>query len=136
MFNWCSSIERGGGGVLAHLVRKTYHIYMQNYPNSACTKNTPDLHAELLQFCMCKKHFFVNAAILHVHIWRWGVLAHLVRKTYHIYMQNYPNSACTQNTFFAHALARQFCMFTKHIWRWRDYFTFIAISMCAMILAF
>ena len=92
---------------------------MQNYPNSACTKNTPDLHAELLQFCMCKKHFFVNAAILHVHIWRWGVLAHLVRKTYHIYMQNYPNSACAQNTFFVHALARQFCMYADHFFRTR-----------------
>ena len=41
------------GGVLAQLVRKTYHIYMHSDPNSACTQNT----------------FFVHAAILHVHIW-------------------------------------------------------------------
>ena len=47
------------------------------------------------------------------------VLEHLARKTYHIYMQNYPNSACTKKVFFVHALARQFCMYTKHIWRWK-----------------
>ena len=29
----------GGGGVLDHLVRKTYHIYMHSDPNSACMKN-------------------------------------------------------------------------------------------------
>ena len=48
----------GGGGVLAQLVRKTYHIYMHSDPNSACTQNTPDLHTQLPQFCMYADHFF------------------------------------------------------------------------------
>ena len=61
-----SSIQRL---VLEHLARKTYHIYMHSGPNSTCMQNT----------------FFVHAAILHVNIWRWGVLAQLVLKTYHIY---------------------------------------------------
>ena len=54
--------------------RKTYHIYIHNYPNfactkitlayihnypiSACTKITPGLHTQLPQFCMYAKHFF------------------------------------------------------------------------------
>ena len=128
-------------GVLAQLVRKSYHIYMHSDPNSACTQNTFFIHAAILhvhiwpvsvsiiqrrgsgtastkniphlhalgpQFCMYAKHFFrtcgnsactqitffVHAAILHVHIWRWGVLDHLARKTYHSYMHSDPNSAC------------------------------------------
>ena len=52
--------------------RKTYHIYIHNYPNfactktrpayihnypiSACTKITPGLHTQLPQFCMYEKH--------------------------------------------------------------------------------
>ena len=73
-----SSIERGGSG-------------------APCTKNIPHLHVKLPQFCMYAKHARPTCRItpiLHVCIWRWGVLAHLVRKTYHIYMQNYPNFAC------------------------------------------
>ena len=58
------------------------------------------------------------------------VLEHLARKTYLAYIHSnpncpctpntpdlhagLPNSACTKNTFFA--LARQFCMYAKHIW--------------------
>ena len=73
----------GGGGVLDHLVRKTYHIYM--HPNSACTQNTFSyMHSGPNSACM-QNTFFVHAAILHVNIWRWGVLAQLVLKTYHIY---------------------------------------------------
>ena len=49
-------------------------------------------------------------------VYRLGVLAQLARKTYHIYMHSDPNSACTKNTFFVHALARQFCMYAIHIW--------------------
>ena len=71
--------------VLDHLVRKTYHIYMHSDPNSACTK----------------KVFCVHAEILHVHIWRWGVLEHLARKTPHL-----------------HALGPQFCMYTPGIHMW------------------
>ena len=55
--------------VLHHLVRKTYHIYIHSDPNSACTKNTPDLHAQLPQFCMYAKHAwptYTIAPILHV----------------------------------------------------------------------
>ena len=44
--------------VLAQLVRKTYLVYIHNCPNYSCTQNTPGLHTELPQFCMCKKHFF------------------------------------------------------------------------------
>ena len=44
------------GGVLAQLARKTYHIYMHSDPNSACTQNTPDLHALEPQFFMYAKH--------------------------------------------------------------------------------
>ena len=47
-----------------------------------------------------------------------------VRKTSPTYMQNDPNSACTQNTFFVHTLARQFCMYAKHIWP-----TYIIVSI-------
>ena len=114
--------------VLDHLVRKTYHIYMHSDPNSACTK----------------KVFCVHAAILHVHIWRWefgfeytegGFWTTLyekhtistctrtpilhVRKTRLAYMQNYPNSACTQITFFVHA-----AILHVHIWRWEFGFGF------------
>ena len=75
---------------------------MQNYPNSACTQIT----------------FFVHAAILRVHIWRWGVLDHLVRKTYHIYIHSDPNSGsgppCTKNIPHLHTLGPQFCMYEKH----------------------
>ncbi|KAK3743230.1 hypothetical protein RRG08_064082 [Elysia crispata] len=55
--------------VLDHLVRKTYHIYIHLDLNSACTKNTPDLHAQLLQFCMYAKHAwptYTIAPILYV----------------------------------------------------------------------
>ena len=47
------------------------------------------------------------------------ILEHLARKTYQIYIHYYPNSACTKNTFFVHALARQFCMYAKHFFRTR-----------------
>ena len=35
-----------------------------------------------------------------------------VRKTLFSYTHSDPNSSCTQNTFFVHALARQFCMYS------------------------
>ena len=90
-----SSIERGGSG-------------------AASTKNIPHLHALGPQFCMYGKHAWPTCRItpiLHVNIWRWGVLAQLVRKTYHIYMHSDPNSACTQNIFFVHA-----AILHVHIW--------------------
>ena len=76
------------------------------HPNSACRQNT----------------FFVHAAILHVHIWRWefgfeyteGWFWTSKRKTYHIYM--HPNSACTQNTPGLYTLEPQFFMYAKHAW--------------------
>ena len=105
-----SSIQRGGGGVLDHLVRKTYHIYIHSDPNCPCTPNKPDLHAQLPQFCMYEKHLFrtrTREAILHVHIWRWGVLDHLVRKTYHIYIHSDPNCPCTPNKPDLHKLNHQ-----------------------------
>ena len=99
-----SSIQTGGSG-------------------TASTKNIPHLHTLGPQFCMYVKHIwptYIIVSILHVRKTRLaytGVLDHLVRKTYHIYMHNYHNSACTQNTFFVHALARQFRMYAKHFFR-------------------
>ena len=61
-------------------VRKTRLAYIHNYPNSACTQIT----------------FFVHAAILHVHIWRWGVLDQQTKNIPHL-----------------HALGPQFCMYTS-----------------------
>ena len=64
---------------ILHL-RKTRLAYIHNYPNSACTQIT----------------FFVHAAILHVHIWRWGVLDQQTKNIPHL-----------------HALGPQFCMYTS-----------------------
>ena len=93
---------------------------------SPCTKNIPHLHTLGPQFCMYEKHTTstcritpilrvrktlfrtrTREVILHVHIWPTvrfrlyrrggGVLDHLVRKTYHIYMHSDPNSACMKN---------------------------------------
>ena len=69
--------------------------------------------------CFSYTHSRGNSACTHLalgirfRVYRGGVLDHLVRKTYHIYMHSGPNSACTPNTFFVHTLARQFCMYTS-----------------------
>ena len=85
-------------GVLDHLVRKTYHIYIHSDPNSGsgppCTKKIPHLHALGPQFCMYEKHAWPTC-------------------------KNYPNSACTQNTPGLHTQLPQFCMYAKHFFRTR-----------------
>ena len=58
-------------------------------------KNIPHLHAP--QFCMYEKHIWPTVRFrfrfrFRFRVYRRGVLAQLVRKTYHIYM--HPNSAC------------------------------------------
>ena len=67
-----------------HMYGKHFFLYTHSRGNSACTQIT----------------FFVHEAILHVHIWRWGVLDHLVRKTRLAYIHSDPNSARTQNTLY------------------------------------
>ena len=49
--------------------RKTYHIYIHNYPNFACTKITPGPHTQLPHFCMYENHArptYTITPILHV----------------------------------------------------------------------
>ena len=103
------------GGVLDHLVRKTYHIYMHSDPNSACTENTPGLHTQLPQFCMYEKSVFrtrTREAILHVHIWPTVRF----RFRFRLYRGGGSGPPCTKNIPHLHALGPQFCMYGKHAW--------------------
>ena len=78
-------------GVLAHLVRKTYHFYMHSDPDSACTENAFGLHALGPRLCMYGKRVWPTYT-------RTPIL--LVRKTCSAYIYSDPNSARTQNTLY------------------------------------
>ena len=91
---------------LSSAIRGSQHPHIED-PNYLRTQNVPGLHTLGSQFFMYEKHTTSSCTItpiLHV------------RKTYHIYMQNYPNSSCTKNTPGLHAELPQFCMYAKHIW--------------------
>ena len=86
-FNFTSSRGGGGGGVIIPLssaIRGSQHSYIED-PNYFRTQNVPGLHT------------LMNA-----------------RKTYHIYIHNYPNFACTKITPGLHTQLPQFCMYEKH----------------------
>ena len=89
---------------LSSAIRDSQHPHIED-PNYLRTQNVPGLHTLGPQFFMYEKHTTSSCTItpiLHV------------RKTYHIYMQNYPNSSCTKNTPGLHAQLPQFFMYEKH----------------------